>query len=121
MTAEELIKIAKLINPELLATYPQAALEDAYVFLQALRKAEADQPSEPELKSKKDAELTAVGRLALYLEKNKDQSVYKIAKKLKITSGAIYKWFDGTTEPNSKSIAKVEAFLRDAGYYSFYR
>jgi hypothetical protein len=42
MTPQELLRIARNINPQKLADDPQAALEYAYVVAEALRLAEMD-------------------------------------------------------------------------------
>jgi hypothetical protein len=124
MTPQELLRIARNINPQKLETDPQATLEDAYVVWEAVRLADMEKGSAPNYLPPKGRPepwegkpSTTVDHLRIYLKNNKDTSVYKICKKLKISSGSMYRWLDGRSGPNAKSVARIEGFLHDVGYY----
>jgi hypothetical protein len=141
MSPQELLRIAKNINPQKLEADPQAALEDAYIVWEAVRLVELEKvsvpnylppneppeprevaPYPPKRKQRKEAKATlylpksTVDHFRVYLKKN-EESITKISKKLKISSATVYSWLSGRTSPSVDNVAKVEAFLHDVGYY----
>jgi transcriptional regulator with XRE-family HTH domain len=60
--------------------------------------------------------LGTLDHLREYIVKN-STTPSRISKKLKISSSAIYGWLNGNLKPSVDSIAKIEGFLHDVGYY----
>lgn len=143
MTPQELVRIAKNINPEKLRSDPQAALEDAYIVWEAVRLVELEKISvpnygqsrlteppdpreieEPPAKSKwaKLKEDKHVGpQTALrdfqFFMKHTNLSVIEVAKKLGVRTSTIYSWIKDKHVLKADSNAKIGAFLTDEGYY----
>lgn len=129
MTPQELLRIAKNINPEKLEADPQAALEDAYVVAEAFRLAELEKVSASNYlppaqaanvqgtlylpkKRKVKKELSTIEHLRLYLKKH-NANKRTLCKDLKISEATLYQWLSGKRNPRLDSIAKIEAFLHD--------
>lgn len=131
MTAQELLRLAKNINPNKFEEDPEAAIQDAYMVFEAVRIANLEKVSTPhnlppgkvtatlykprEGKSPRDS--STIDHLKRYM-KQENLTANAIASKLKLTgTSALYHWLKGKYKPNAKSIAKIEGFLHDAGYY----
>lgn len=125
MTPKQLVDFAKQINPGLLENDPEAAIKDAYMVSEAIKLAKIVPANyvPPALAAKvtrrqsRDAKLTTIDHLKLYMQREK-LTANAIAEKMKLGStSALYHWLRGKYKPNANSIAKIEAFLTDAGYY----
>jgi hypothetical protein len=117
MTPQDLLRIAKRINPQKLEACPEAALEDAYAFLQALQMAEVDKEIKDDRDAAREEPKSTIDHLRRYKETS-GESITKIAMKMKVASGSLYNWLGPLpNQPNVDSISKIEAFLHDVGYY----
>lgn len=138
MTPEELLNLARTLNPEKLKTDRLGALIDAYNVGQALDLAiEEDLEGPfvpPELakvqrklftkpKKRKPKELGLVNvpkgtldQLRRYLDKS-NTAVATAADQIGVSRSALDGWLKGRFRPTVNSIAKIEAFLHGAGHY----
>ena len=118
MTPQQLIKLAKRLNPEKLARDPTGAIEDAYVVNEAIRVRTLDRfdgmPAAMMTPEQRTEGEELVEQLKAYLQKfpvGPDRRFGTICKEIGVSTQNVRGWLKGVYTPKGKSQEKLRKFL----------
>jgi hypothetical protein len=118
MTPQQLIDLARTLNPEKLASNPEGALADAYAYNEALlmlaaiptAATPAARKAVRRYTRKAAGSTNAVSKLKEVKELN-GLTAKEVSKQLGISVSALYGWMNGKFKPNREKVAAIDELV----------
>jgi hypothetical protein len=116
MTAQELLDLARELNPDKLLDDPSAALKDAYTFSQALELArnELAEPILPDALAHPSLPSSLVARFQQFMQ-HTGMTYREVGTEIGVHATTVGTWAKGTRDIKGRNVSKVEKFLKRQG------